>query len=94
MSSKEPERADREERLHGLLERLMEERRRRAEPDIEKLAAENPDLLPDLRALWAVMVISEEAALATGTDDSREKDSGEEDGREGDKRSRKGKAHR
>ncbi len=53
----------RDERLAGLLERMLAERRQGAEPTIEQIAAEAPELHEELRSLWTAVIVADCVAL-------------------------------
>jgi serine/threonine-protein kinase len=53
-------RADRDERLARLLEGLSAQARQGGEPDVDAVAAENPDVGDELRSLWAAARMADE----------------------------------
>src|SRR5205823_3070601 len=57
MSSPPETAADRDQRLAGLLEALMERKRRGEPAEVEQAAREHPDLADELRQLWAAVQV-------------------------------------
>jgi serine/threonine-protein kinase len=64
-----PPAADREHVLAELIAELIESRRSGEEPDVDRLAADHPDLAVELRGLWAAAQIAEELARDDGDHD-------------------------
>ncbi|MEX2316337.1 MAG: serine/threonine-protein kinase [Pirellulales bacterium] len=57
---------DHDARLASLIELAMDEVRRGRKPDLERLAAEAPELLGELRELWAAAALAEEFGSLSG----------------------------
>jgi serine/threonine-protein kinase len=58
---------ERERRLAALLEELWEQRRQGKQPDVDALAAGQPDLAAELRQLWAAAEFAEAFARTPGS---------------------------
>jgi hypothetical protein len=53
---------DRDEQLAAVIARLTEQLRRGDAPDVNRVAAENPELAEELRELWPAVLLAEELA--------------------------------